>query len=66
VGDPHFPPRPVGDGRDLHRARGDSALGKRDAERPLLKARELFASMGYKSALLETEALLGSADSAAL
>ena len=50
----------LGQGRCL------AALGKRDAERPLLEARELFASMGYKSALLETEALLGSADAAAL
>jgi class 3 adenylate cyclase len=50
----------LGQGRCL------AALSKRDAERPLLEARELFASMGYKSALLETEALLGSADAAAL
>jgi hypothetical protein len=50
----------LGQGRCL------AALGKRDAERPLLEARELFASMGYKPALFETEALLGSADAAAL
>ena len=40
--------------------------GKREAEAPLNQARELFALMGYKPALLETEALLGSADAAAL
>jgi hypothetical protein len=30
------------------------------------RSRKLFASMGFKPALLETEALLGSADAAAL
>jgi len=42
------------------------AQDKIEAEAPLREARELFASMGYKPALLETEALLGSADAAAL
>jgi class 3 adenylate cyclase len=41
------------------------ALGKPEAEAPLREARELFASMGYKPALTETEALLGEAESAA-
>jgi tetratricopeptide (TPR) repeat protein len=42
------------------------ALGNMEAEAPLSEARELFASMGFEPALLETEALLGSADAAAL
>ena len=52
-----------------HDAHGDSnqrviALG-RDTETPLTEARDLFASMGYKPALAETEALLGRAAAAA-
>jgi predicted ATPase/class 3 adenylate cyclase len=42
----------VGQGRCL------TALGDPAAEHPLTEARELFASMGYKPALAETEALL--------
>ena len=42
----------LGQGRCL------AALSKPDAEAPLREARELFASMGYKPALAETEALL--------
>ena len=34
------------------------ALGRPGAEEPLREARDLFASMGYKPALAETEALL--------
>jgi hypothetical protein len=42
------------------------ALGRSGAEDPLLEARELFASMGYKPALAETEALLGESEAAAV
>jgi len=42
----------LGQGRCL------SALGRAGAEEPLREARDLFASMGYKPALGETEALL--------
>ncbi len=42
----------LGQGRCLR------ALGKTDAEEPLRQARDLFASMGYKPALAETEVLL--------
>ena len=42
------------------------ALDTMEAEAPLREARELFVSMWYMPALLETEALLGSADAAAL
>jgi tetratricopeptide (TPR) repeat protein len=42
----------LGQGRCLR------ALGRAGAEEPLLEARELFASMGYKPALAETEELL--------
>jgi predicted ATPase/class 3 adenylate cyclase len=49
----------LGHGRCL-RALGDPA-----AKKPLTEARELFASMGYKSALAETQALLGQAQPAA-
>jgi hypothetical protein len=42
----------LGQGRCLH------ALGRAEAAQPLREARELFASMGYKPALAETEALL--------
>lgn len=34
------------------------ALGRLEAERPLRQARDLFAAMGYKPALAETDALL--------
>jgi class 3 adenylate cyclase/tetratricopeptide (TPR) repeat protein len=50
----------LGQGRCL------AALGKPEAEAPLREAHELFASMGYKPALAETEALLGPAEAAAL
>jgi hypothetical protein len=46
-------------GRCLH------ALNDPAAEQPLSEARELFASMGYKPALAETEALLEQAQAAA-
>jgi tetratricopeptide (TPR) repeat protein len=49
----------LGQGRCL------AALGQADAEQPLREARELFASMGYKPALAETEALLGETEAAA-
>jgi tetratricopeptide (TPR) repeat protein len=42
----------LGQGRCL------AALGKTEAEAPLREARDLFASMGYKPALSETEALI--------
>ena len=50
----------LGQGRCL------AALGKPDAEAPLREARELFASMGYKPALAETDALLGKSEAAAV
>jgi class 3 adenylate cyclase/tetratricopeptide (TPR) repeat protein len=50
----------LGQGRSL------AALGKPEAKTPLREARELFASMGYKPALTETEALLGESESAAV
>jgi hypothetical protein len=40
--------------------------GNVEAEAPLREARGLFASMGYKPALAETDALLGPAEAAAL
>ena len=40
------------------------ALGDSAAEAPLVEARDLFASMGYKPALAETEALLGESGAA--
>ena len=49
----------LGQGRCL------SVLGKPEAERPLRDARELFAAIGYKPALAETEALLGETEAAA-
>jgi tetratricopeptide (TPR) repeat protein len=49
----------LGQGRCL-RALGDPA-----ADRPLTEARELFASMGYKPALAETESLLAESQPAA-
>jgi tetratricopeptide (TPR) repeat protein len=45
----------LGQGRSL------AALGQPEAEAPLREARELFASMGYKPALAETEKLLARA-----
>jgi hypothetical protein len=42
----------LGQGRCLR------ALGDASAEVPLAEARDLFASMGYKPALAETEKLL--------
>jgi tetratricopeptide (TPR) repeat protein len=42
----------------LGRGRCLRALGRAGAEEPLLEARELFASMDYKPALAEAEALL--------
>jgi len=50
----------LGQGRCL------AALSKPDAEAPLREARELFASMGYRPALAETEALLGESEAAAV
>jgi class 3 adenylate cyclase/tetratricopeptide (TPR) repeat protein len=50
----------------LGRGRCLAALGRAEAEEPLREARELFASMGYKPALAETEALLGEGEAAAV
>jgi class 3 adenylate cyclase/tetratricopeptide (TPR) repeat protein len=50
----------LGQGRCL------AALGKTEVEEPLREARELFASMGYRPALAETEELLGRAEAAAV
>jgi class 3 adenylate cyclase/tetratricopeptide (TPR) repeat protein len=50
----------LGQGRCLR------ALGRAGAEEPLLEARDLFASMGYKPALEETDALLGKSETAAV
>ena len=50
----------LGQGRCL------AALGDPEAEGPLREAHELFASMGYKPALAETEALLGEGEIAAV
>jgi class 3 adenylate cyclase len=50
----------------LGRGRCLAALARADAEEPLREARELFASMGYKPALAEAEALLGEGEAAAL
>jgi predicted ATPase/class 3 adenylate cyclase len=49
----------LGQGRSLH------ALADPEAEQPLRIARELFALMGYKPALAETEKLLASSELAA-
>ena len=49
----------LGQGRCL------AALGKPEAEEPLLAARELFASMGFTPALAETDALQARAEAAA-
>jgi class 3 adenylate cyclase len=50
----------IGQGRCLR------ALRSAGAEEPLLESRELFASMGYKAALADTEALLGEGEAAAV
>jgi hypothetical protein len=50
----------LGQGRCL------TALGQPEAEPPLREARDLFASMGYKPALAETEALLTRGEAAAV
>jgi class 3 adenylate cyclase len=50
----------LGQGRCL------AALGKPDAAAPLREARELFASMGYRPALAETQWLLGESEAAAV
>ena len=50
----------LGQGRCL------AALGKPDPEVPLREARALFATMGYRPALAETEALLGESEAAAV
>jgi class 3 adenylate cyclase len=50
----------LGEGRCL------TVLNNPEAEQPLREARELFASMGYKPALAETEALLGESEAAAV
>jgi predicted ATPase/class 3 adenylate cyclase len=49
----------LGQGRCLH------TLGDPAAHRPLIQARELFASMGYEPALAETDALLAESQHAA-
>jgi hypothetical protein len=46
----------LGQGRRL------AALGDPEAEVPLREAREFLESMGYKSALAETETLLGESE----
>jgi hypothetical protein len=48
----------LGRGRCLH------ALGDEDAADPLREARALFASLGYRRALAEADALLGDAETA--
>jgi hypothetical protein len=50
----------LGQGRCL------AALRKPDADAPLREAREMVASMGYKPALAETEALLDGSETAAV
>ena len=50
----------LGQGRCL------AALGKPEAEAPLREAQGLFASMGYKPALAETEALLAQGEATAV
>ena len=49
----------LGQGRCL------AALGRPEAEEPLREAGDLFASMSYKPALAETEALLDKSEAAA-
>ena len=50
----------------LGQGRCHIALGEPDAEAPLREARRLFASMGYRPALAETEALLARGEAAAV
>ena len=50
----------LGQGRSL------AALGNPESEVPLREARDLFASMGFKPALAETEALLDESEAAAV
>jgi hypothetical protein len=50
----------------LGRGRCLAALGRPERKAPLREARDLFASMGYKPALAETEALLARAEAAAV
>lgn len=50
----------------LDQGRCLGAQGKIGAEAPLRAARELFASMGFEPTLVETDALLGPAEAAAL
>jgi class 3 adenylate cyclase/tetratricopeptide (TPR) repeat protein len=50
----------------LGQGRCFAALAKPQAEKPLRAARELFASMGYKPALAETEALLSEGEAPAV
>ena len=45
-------------GQHLGQGRCLLALNRPGAEQPLREARDLFAAMGYKPALAETEALL--------
>jgi hypothetical protein len=54
------PTRCSGQGRCL------AALGRPEATEPLREACDLFASMSYKPALAETEALLGESEAAAV
>jgi class 3 adenylate cyclase/tetratricopeptide (TPR) repeat protein len=49
----------------LGRGRRLLALGDSAAQQPLTEARELFASMGYRPALAETDSLLGASQPAA-
>jgi hypothetical protein len=49
----------LGQGRCL------TAVGSPDAAEPLREARELFASMGYKPAVAETDELLTQGEAAA-
>jgi tetratricopeptide (TPR) repeat protein len=50
----------------LGRGRCLAELGQTGAEAPLRQAHRLFAAMGYKPALAETEALLGESEAAAV
>lgn len=56
------PPRVTGSGLSSAAIRGTR---KPEPEEPLREARELFASISYKPALAETEALLGESEAAA-
>jgi hypothetical protein len=53
------------DGDGFSKGRCQASFGEPAAEKPLREAWELFASMGCKLALAETEALLGEAEAAA-